>query len=459
MTAADTEAPSLGKAARVILGLGLPLLIGALSSSMAGAVDIAMMGYYGEADLAAVAGAAALCDILGGIVIASVTGHQILAARFAGRDDPAGIRQSLRSSAIFCGGIALALALAVAIAGRQLTGLVVGGDRQLSAIGAQYLAARAPTMLMLVAFALLAAVFNAYKKPRYAMVAGLVINAVNIGLDWLLIYGPGPAPRLGATGNGLATTLSWAVGVACLLVAARRFGLRPLLRRPAATEPVSFVTSVPRLSWPAIVSTGLDYLSTAVFFGIVGTIGGVALGGGRIAFEVMILIFGVASAFGAAARILIGRSAGSDQMDEVATMWRAGQLILFLPALGLGLLLGALPASAARVFTNLPEVADAAADALLFIAISLPLMAWTLGNVSLLRALGHTDRDMYANLIAAIGVQLPMSWALGVLAGFGLAGAFAGVVGYWLVRAAVTEVMARHAVRPLTRSRKESVPA
>ena len=156
MTAADTGAPSLGKATRVILGLGLPLLIGALSSSMAGAVDIAMMGYYGEADLAAVAGAAALFDILGGIVIASVTGHQILAARFAGREDPAGIRRSLRSSAIFCGGIALALALAVALAGRQLTALVVGGDRQLSAIGAQYLAARAPTMLLVVAFALLA---------------------------------------------------------------------------------------------------------------------------------------------------------------------------------------------------------------------------------------------------------------------------------------------------------------
>ncbi|MEO3818596.1 MATE family efflux transporter [Plantactinospora sp. B24E8] len=452
--------PDPGRPGRQIVTLAVPMLVGALSSALAGAVDIGMMGHYAEPDLAAVAAGAALFDIFGGVVLASVTGHQILAARFAGRDDMGGIRRSLRSSAVFCGAIAAALTAACLAAGGPLAALLVGGDRRLTPIAAQYLAARAPTLLLLVGFALLAAGFNAYRRPRYPMVAGLVVAGTNVTLDWLLIYGPGPAPRLGAAGNGLATTLSWAVGVAFLLMAVRRSGLMSMLRGPAEAGPADFVTSVPRLSWPAIVSTGLDYLGVAVFFAVIGGLGAVELGGGRIAFEVMILIFGVASTFAAAGRILIGRALGAGRTHDVRRFWRAGQLTLVLPAAALGLGMAVFPAAVARVFTAIPSVVEAAGPALLLVALSLPALAWALGNVSLLRALGHTDRDMYANLVAALGVQLPLAWVLAGPAGLGLTGAFLGVAGYWLARAVSTEILARRAApRPIPVPAQEGVSA
>src|SRR5262245_7654702 len=137
-----------------------------MSSSMAGVVDPAMMGRYGTDDLAAVSGASAIFDVLASVVLASVVGHQILAARFAGRDDPAGIRRSLRSSMAYCGGLAVVLTLVCLLAGGWLTGLVSDNHAQLRDIGAGYLVARGPTLLLLVPFTLLAAPFNAYTKPR-----------------------------------------------------------------------------------------------------------------------------------------------------------------------------------------------------------------------------------------------------------------------------------------------------
>jgi MATE family multidrug resistance protein len=431
---------------RQIVLLGLPLLIGALSASLSGTVDTAMMGHYGPDDLAAVSSASALFDILSGIVLASVTGHQILAARFAGRQDPAGIRQSLRSSAWFCGGIAVVLTAACVFAGGWLTGLVAGGDARLHHIGAGYLAARGPSLLLLVPFALLAAIFNAYKKPRYAMIAGIVVNGVNLVLDLLLIYGPGSFPRLGAAGNGLATTLSWAVGVGCLLVAARRFGLTDLLRRPALHTAVDFITSIPKLGWPAIVSTGLDYLSVALFFVIIGGIGGAALGGGRIAFEVMVLVFGVASAFAAASRILVGRALGTGRTDQARVFWRTGQIMLLIPAAVAGAVMAVFPTPIARLFTSFTPVIHSASGALVLVGVSLPLLAWTLGNVSVLRALGYTNWDMYANLVASLFIQLPVGWLFADVAGLGVSGAYIGVLCYWLVRAAITELLARKSV-------------
>lgn len=413
-----------------------------------------MMGHYGAAELAGVSGASAVFDLFASIVLASVIGHQILAPRFAGRQDPAGVRESLRSSLMYCGGLTILLTSIVVVYGGWLSGLVTGANAELQHIAARYLVARAATLLLLVPFSLLAATFNAYKQPRFPMIAGIVANAVNLLLDWVLIYGRGGFPRLGEVGNGLATTASWVVGVGWLLVAARRFGLADLLRQSGIRPTVDFTTSIPRLAWPAIVSNGLDYASVAIFFAIIGGIGEAALGGGRIAFEVILLLFAVGGSFAAAARILIGRSAGADRFDEVRVFWRTSQFMLLMPAVAIGSLLAAFPTSAARLFTSFEPVVGAAAEAMTLVAFCVPLMAWTLGNVSTLRALGQTSWDMYGNLVAALCIQLPLAWFLVQGAGLGIAGAYGGVVGYWLARATMTEVLARRLVHQeaLTRS-------
>jgi putative MATE family efflux protein len=434
-------------ATRSIAGLGFPLLLGAFSSSMSGIIDTIMMGHYGTASLAAVSGASAIFDVFANVVLASLLGHQILAARFAGRDDPPGIRASLRSSAWFCGGIALLAVGLCEFRGGWLTGLVSGGHAGLRPIGAAFLATCGPTLLLMIPFTLLAAVFNAYKRPRYAVIASLAINLMNLLLDWLLIFGPGPLPRLGAAGNGLATTLAWCTGVGFMLVAARQFRLRERLGGPGPDRAPDFVTSIPRLAWPSIVSAGLDYASMVVFFAILGTLGVAALSGGRVAFQVMLLLFGVGSAFAAAGRILIGRALGADERGQPRLLWRSTQYLLLAPAIVLGAVLVAIPVTVAGLFTSFAPVATAAGQAIPLIGLCAPLMAWTLGGSSMLRALGMTSWDMYTNLASALLVQLPVGWFLADFAHLGVPGAYGGVLCYWVVRAVATEALARLAAR------------
>jgi MATE family multidrug resistance protein len=437
----------LGGAVAAIAGLGFPLLLGAFSSSMSGIIDTIMMGHYGTDSLAAVSGASAIFDVFANIVLASLLGHQILAARFAGREDPPGIRASLRSSAWFCGAIALLVTGLCEFRGGWLTGLVSGGHASLRPIGAAFLATCGPTLLLMVPFTLLSAIFNAYKRPRYAVAASLAINLLNLLLDWLLIFGPGPLPRLGAAGNGLATTLSWGAGVGFMLVAARRFRLRERLSGAGPARAPDFVTSIPRLAWPSIVSAGLDYASMVVFFAILGTLGVGALSGGRVAFQVMLLIFGVGSAFAAAGRILIGRALGAGELAEPRLLWRSTQYLLLAPGIVLGAVLVLIPVPIAGLFTSFTPVAAAAGRAIPLIGLSAPLMAWTLGGSSMLRALGMTNWDMYTNLATALLVQLPVGWLLADGAHLGVPGAYGGVLSYWVVRAIATEALARRAAR------------
>ena len=435
---------------RQVLALGLPMLVGAFSASMAGIVDTVMMGRYGLREFAAVAGTSAIFDLFASVVLASVIGHQILAARFVGRDDPAGIRRSFRDSTVFCFSIAGAFTACCMLLGDPLAELISGGHQDLARLGQQYLIARGPTLLLLVPFALFAAIFNAYGQARVPAMAGILVNVVNLVLDWLLIYGPGPMPRLGAVGNGLATTLGWAVGVCWLLAAVRRHRLAERLAQPGtATTPVDFVTSIPKLTWPAIVSSTLDYAGIAVFFGILGSLAESALAGGRIAYECMVLLFAIGSAFAAATRILIGRSIGAEEYTESRRFWRAGLHTLLLPGIFLGGLMVVAPRVCAMPFTSLPAVLDSAAQCLPLVGLCVPLMAWTLSNTSALRAAGRTRSDMYANLISAIAVQLPLAVVFTKVVQWGARGAFIGILAYWLVRAVSTDLLARSALRPI----------
>jgi Na+-driven multidrug efflux pump len=197
------------------------------------------------------------------------------------------------------------------------------------------------------------------------------------------------------------------------------------------------------LSGPAILSYGLDNISVAAFFAIIGGLGASALAGGRIAFEIILLLFGAGSAFLAAERILIGNALGGQRLNAVPLLWRTGIRTTIGPAFLIAFLMVGFPDAVAGLITPFPPERSAAADAIRLAGLSVPLMAWTLANVNVLRAFGKTGWDMYANLGAGFGLMLPLAWLLGDIGHGGLTGCFLAVVAYWLGRAVVTELMAR----------------
>lgn len=428
-----------------IARLGVPFVLGAVAVNLSGTIDTAMMGRYGEEDLAAVAGASAVFDVFGNLLLAAAAGYQILAARFVGADDPGSLRTALRASVRLLGALAALLLVVIVAAPEWLAGLVLD-DPALSGIGGAYMVARSPSLLAIAGFTLLAAPLNSFERPGYALKATLVATGVNAAADLLLIYGLGPVPEYGAVGNGLATTIAWAAAVAFMLRSARSFGLFELLRREPRRADYDFETRVLTLSWPAMASGLLDYASIAVFFAIIAAAGQAALGGARIAFEMMVLVFAFLMAFSAASRILIGRSLGGTDVPGVRAFWRDGQLALLGPACLAAVLFVVARQPIALLFTDFDAVIAAAGTALAFVGVSLPLMGLTLGSASMLLAAGRTKWNMYANLAPALLVQLPVGYAL-VSAGYGIGGAFTGVVAYWVVRYALTEALAGVAYR------------
>lgn len=60
-------------------------------------------------------------------------------------------------------------------------------------------------------------IFRGMQDMRVPLVVTTIVNALNVLLDWLLIFGIGPFPELGVAGAAIATTISQYVGMAVML--------------------------------------------------------------------------------------------------------------------------------------------------------------------------------------------------------------------------------------------------
>ncbi|WP_405948736.1 MATE family efflux transporter [Streptomyces prunicolor] len=441
----------LRQQARPLLELALPAVLATSVSRAGDLISLALTGHYSSTALAGVAGAIVVVELALGVLLAGVTGYQVLCARHLGAGErPAAVR-ALHASLRPVGALAVLAALVLVFAARPLVALTVH-DPAAVAAGAAYLRARAPGLPLAVLSAVGTITLQAAKRTRLTLLTNCVAMPVNLLVSWALIYGIGPLPALGAAGNGLGVTLSLLCAGALQVVLLRRAGLWDWLGtwRTTSWDRQSARASW-ELAWPAMVSMAVDYLASFAFFAAIGLLSLTELAASRVVFQLVLLVFMLSNAFSGAAGVLMSRAAGGGCPDAVRDHWRANRVLVTgaLTVAAGGLAVAVRPVL--RLFTGDPAVVSAAVDATLLVAASLPLVAVTVSNTAALRALRNTRADMVANTVASWVVQLPLAW-VAVRVGWGLTGAFGGVLGYWVVRAAVTEWAVRQMLGPGARA-------
>jgi putative MATE family efflux protein len=183
----------------------------------------------------------------------------------------------------------------------------------------------------------------------------LLAVGLNVVLDPLLIYGPGPLPALGVTGAAIATVLSQGVG-ALLSIIVLRSGKEGL--RLAAGDMWPEVRSwglLLRIGLPASIGQGLSAFGFTVMQGVVNTFGTSAIAafgvGNRLMNMFDIPTHGIASA----TTSLVGRAMGAKDHSMVKRIVRAALVsvvVLEVPLLGLSVLFGG---DLVRLFVSDPE--------------------------------------------------------------------------------------------------------
>lgn len=214
-----------------MLALSLPTLFSLIAEPLTGLVDTAFIASLGAPHLAALGvGTIALSSIFWVFNFLSI-GTQTEVAKAFGKGDTTRAQQLVGMGLVMAGSIGLVVALLIfpltpAIA-TWMGGTDVVFTHTVTYVNLRLLGGPA-VLITLVAFGALRGMQN-MQVPLWI---ALAINALNIGLDALLIFGLGPVPALGIAGAALASVIAQWVGAGLALWQIRKkIGFPSVLNR------------------------------------------------------------------------------------------------------------------------------------------------------------------------------------------------------------------------------------
>lgn len=255
-------------------------------------------------------------------------------------------------------------------------------------------------------------------------------NAVNLVLNYGLIFGHLGLPRLGVAGAALATALAEWVYATWLLRAVWRPAPRREFRTAFAAPDGAAMRRFLRTSAPIGGQWFLDMLAFAAFSTLVARMGAAQMAASQALLSLMHLSFmqvvgvqmGVATLVG---RYVGGRDFAAARRSHASAMWVGVGLSVAVAALFL-----VAPDACLRLFVHDDEVLRLGAPLLAVGAAFLVLDAWGVLNGGALRGAGDTRWPFVVQTLLAWGLFLPAAWTGGVLLDAGLLGAWWGGVVY-----------------------------
>jgi MATE family multidrug resistance protein len=298
----------------------------------------------------------------------------------------------------------------------QPEGVIVGAApyAQISSLGV-------PALL---AFAVFRQGLQAMNRVAATVWTLLAANAVNVVLNWILVYGNLGAPRLETIGSAWATVGSrWFMTVALLVLAwpLLRESLRPWRRDATDRRALGRIL---RLGVPIGIQHQVELGIFAMTAVMMGWIGERAVAGHIVALHLAALAFMVPLGISGAGAVRIGQALGRD--DPVGV--QRATVLTFVLGIGVMVVSAAfflgMPGPLARLWTPKTEVL---AVAVLLIPIAGVFQIFDGAQVvavGVLRGLGDTKTPV---VISIVGF-----WAIGFPVGYGLAfGLDWGAPGLW----------------------------
>ncbi len=297
--------------------------------------------------------------------------------------------------------------------------------------------------------------------PNPPMVVSVLTNLINIGLNWILVYGHWGAPALGALGSAWATLIArllMVVGMAALVFSLP--GLKPNLPRKIMWD-APLLRHLARLGSPVALQLFFEVGAFAFAAIMVGWLGDVMLSAHQVAITVASFTYMGASGLSAAGTVRTGFYYGARQprglIMAANTVYAIGLGYMTLAALGLYVFHHQLP----YLFFPAASVAEPAALLLVYAALFQLADGAQVVGLGVLRGMGDVR---VPTLIAAFAywiAAIPIGYALGFWGGLGAPGVWIGLTLGLFIAAIILYVRFRRLLRqwgPAAAKARQNVP-
>ncbi|MCM1568982.1 MAG: MATE family efflux transporter [Roseburia sp.] len=209
---------------RTVLTVAVPMMIQNGITNFVGLLDNIMVGRIGTEQMSGIAIVNQLLLVFNLAIFGAISGAGIFGAQYYGCGDKKGLQHTFRYKIYICMGILVLGIVLLLFAGEDLIMLYLhgeGNDAALAATleyGKQYLLVMLFGLLPFGVESIYTSTLRECGETMLPMKAGVVAVLVNLGLNYLLIFGKFGFPELGVVGAAIATVISRYVQAAIVVI-------------------------------------------------------------------------------------------------------------------------------------------------------------------------------------------------------------------------------------------------
>ncbi len=398
-----------GNIYKALLAFGLPYLIANFIQALYGAVDLAVVGWFNNAEtVAGVSVGTQVTQMLNSLISGLTLGGTILIAQYVGARRQEDTRQTIGTMlslfALAAVGFMLAMfALTPAIL--QLVNTPAESMEQAK----QYVYICSGGILFIFGYNAISAILRGLGDSKRPVLFIGIACVTNIVLDVLLVGGLG----WGAAGAAVATVFSQGVSLVLAVILLRR---REDFVFDFSRESIRIhgdkVRSILRLGLPVSLQETILSFSFLAITAIVNSMGYIAAAATGICGKFDSFAMLPASAFSGALSAFTGQNMGAGRPDRAIKALRTAIVLALLCSLFFFAWAQLWPASILHIFKASDEVTLAGTQYIRTFSFDFMLVAFGFCFNGFFNGCGRTLFVMVVGSAASVGIRLPLAWFL-----------------------------------------------
>jgi len=410
---------------KLIMLLAIPAVAENFFQTVLGFVDTLFVSRIGLAEVSAVGVTNAILAVYFAVFMAIGVAVNVFVANNLGAGKVERARHIAQQAVILSVLLGILFGIITLFFADQLLLLMGIEDAVLQAGSLYFKVVGIPSILMSLMFAL-SSILRGAGDTKSPMKVSIVVNIVNIVLDYILIFGFWMIPGMGILGAALAT------------VAARIVGTVLLLNYIRKTDTVAFRKDFWKPDWghqlellslgsPAAAERLIMRAGQIVYFGFIVALGTNTFAAHQIAGNLEVFSYMLAYGFATAATILVGRSIGAGDYQSAKEYAKLSTYIAIGFMSVFGLLLFFFGGWAGTLFTDNQQVIDDIDIALKIAAVFQPFLAVVLVLTGGFQGANNTKFPMYLTTIGMWTIRTGAVYVLAIMLEMGITGVWIAI--------------------------------
>ena len=349
---------------RQIWTVAYPILISLVMEQMIGMTDTAFMGRVGETELGASAIAGVFYMVVFMIGFGFSIGSQIIIARRNGEG------RSQETGNVFYHGVCFLLGLAavMVVLSEMFSPWLIGKMVSSPAIAdaaLSYVKWRIPGLFFAYVTAMFRAFYVGTTQTRTLTLNSITMVLSNVVFNWIFVFGKLGVPAMGIAGAAIGSTLAEFVSLVFFIVYTvaradcRKYGLNSFkgfhFRKLGDILTVSIWT---------MIQNGVSLSTWLIFFLFIEHLGEMPLAVSNIIRNVSGLMWMVLTAFSSTCSSLVSNIIGNGHPDAVKGLVTRILKLSYAAVAVMAVLIALFPHTVLRIYTNIPEIIEAAVPSL-----------------------------------------------------------------------------------------------